>query len=82
MNISLTDEMKDFVEKKVASGAFPSEEALLDGKQPSGWLRRQAISMPSSGDRGGCRRWESGGGKSAGRRRAEWRLGTPAQVGD
>ncbi|MGO9913267.1 MAG: type II toxin-antitoxin system ParD family antitoxin [Isosphaeraceae bacterium] len=29
MNISLTDEMKDFVRKKVASGAFPSEEAVL-----------------------------------------------------
>ena len=29
MNISLTAEMKDFVEKKVACGAFPSEEAVL-----------------------------------------------------
>ena len=29
MNVSLTDELKDFVQKKIASGAFPSEEALL-----------------------------------------------------
>jgi putative addiction module CopG family antidote len=30
MNVSLTDEMKDFVQKKVASGAFPSEDAVLE----------------------------------------------------
>ena len=29
MNIPLTDEMKSFVQKKVESGAFPSEEAVL-----------------------------------------------------
>jgi putative addiction module CopG family antidote len=29
MNVSLTDELKDFVHKKVLSGAFPSEEAVL-----------------------------------------------------
>ena len=29
MNVSLTDELKDFVLKKVLSGAFPSEEAVL-----------------------------------------------------
>ena len=29
MNVSLTDELKDFVQKKVESGAFPSEEAVL-----------------------------------------------------
>jgi putative addiction module CopG family antidote len=29
MNVSLTDELKDFVRKKVESGAFPSEEAVL-----------------------------------------------------
>ena len=29
MNISLTDELKDFVRKKVASGTFQSEEAVL-----------------------------------------------------
>ena len=29
MNISLTDDMKEFVQMKVASGAFPSEEAVL-----------------------------------------------------
>ena len=29
MNVSLTDEMKDFVHNKVAEGNFPSEEAVL-----------------------------------------------------
>ncbi len=29
MNVSLTDEMKDFVQNKVARGDFPSEEAVL-----------------------------------------------------
>jgi putative addiction module CopG family antidote len=29
MNVSLTDELKDFVQKKVESGDFPSEEAVL-----------------------------------------------------
>src|SRR5262245_22584024 len=29
MNLSLTDELKDFVRKKIESGAFPSEEAVL-----------------------------------------------------
>jgi putative addiction module CopG family antidote len=29
MNILLTDELKDFVKQKVASGAFSSEEAVL-----------------------------------------------------
>jgi putative addiction module CopG family antidote len=29
MNVTLTDEMKSFVRKKVESGAFPSEEAVL-----------------------------------------------------
>jgi putative addiction module CopG family antidote len=29
MNVSLTDELEDFVRKKVESGAFPSEEAVL-----------------------------------------------------
>ena len=29
MNVSLTDELKDFVQKKVHNGAFPSEEAVL-----------------------------------------------------
>jgi Arc/MetJ-type ribon-helix-helix transcriptional regulator len=30
MIVSLTDEMKDFIQKKVASGAFPSEDAVLE----------------------------------------------------
>ena len=29
MNVSLTDELDDFVQKKIASGMFPSEEAVL-----------------------------------------------------
>jgi Arc/MetJ-type ribon-helix-helix transcriptional regulator len=29
MNVILTDEMRSFVRKKVESGAFPSEEAVL-----------------------------------------------------
>ena len=29
MNVTLTDEMKSFVQKKVESGAFPSEQAVL-----------------------------------------------------
>jgi Arc/MetJ-type ribon-helix-helix transcriptional regulator len=29
MTISLTDDLKDFVRKKVASGDFPTEEAVL-----------------------------------------------------
>jgi putative addiction module CopG family antidote len=29
VNISLTDELNDFIRKKVASGAFQSEEAVL-----------------------------------------------------
>ena len=29
MNVTLTDEMKSFVRKKVESGAFPSEDAVL-----------------------------------------------------
>ena len=29
MNVSLTDELKDFVRKRIESGAFPSEEAAL-----------------------------------------------------
>jgi putative addiction module CopG family antidote len=30
MNVSLTDELRDFVRRKVESGAFPSEEAVLE----------------------------------------------------
>ena len=30
MNVSLTDELRDFVRSKVESGAFPSEEAVLE----------------------------------------------------
>jgi Arc/MetJ-type ribon-helix-helix transcriptional regulator len=30
MNVSLTDELRDFVRKKVESGAFPSEAAVLE----------------------------------------------------
>jgi putative addiction module CopG family antidote len=29
MNVTLTDEMKSFLQKKVESGAFPSEEAVI-----------------------------------------------------
>lgn len=29
MDVTLTDDMKDFVQNKLASGAFPSEEAIL-----------------------------------------------------
>jgi putative addiction module CopG family antidote len=45
MNISLTDEMKDFVEKKVASGAFPSAEAVL----------QDAVRRFRQQDQAGCR---------------------------
>ncbi len=30
MNVSLTNDMKNFVRKKVLSGEFPSEEAVVD----------------------------------------------------
>ena len=29
MSVTLTDEIKSFVQEKVAAGAFPSEEAVL-----------------------------------------------------
>ncbi len=30
MTVSLTDELKDFVKKKIESGQYPSEEALIE----------------------------------------------------
>jgi putative addiction module CopG family antidote len=30
MNVSLTDELKDFVQKKVQNGQYPSEEAVIE----------------------------------------------------
>jgi putative addiction module CopG family antidote len=30
MNISLTDEMKDFVQQKIDNGQYPSEEAVIE----------------------------------------------------
>lgn len=30
MNVSLTDDLKDFVRQKVESGQFPSEEAVIE----------------------------------------------------
>jgi putative addiction module CopG family antidote len=30
MNVSLTDELKDFVQKKVENGQYPSEEAVIE----------------------------------------------------
>ena len=29
MNVSLTDELKDFVQKKIETGQYPSEEAVI-----------------------------------------------------
>jgi len=30
MNVSLTDEMKDFVQKEIENGQYPSEEAVIE----------------------------------------------------
>ncbi len=30
MNVSLTDELKDFVRKKIQNGQYPSEEAVVE----------------------------------------------------
>jgi putative addiction module CopG family antidote len=30
MNVSLTDELKDFVQKKIETGQYPSEEAMIE----------------------------------------------------
>ena len=30
MNVSLTDELKDFVQKKIETGQYPSEEAVIE----------------------------------------------------
>ena len=30
MNVALTDEMRDFVQKKVENGQYPSEEAVIE----------------------------------------------------
>ena len=30
MNVSLTDELKDFVKKKIKNGQYPSEEAVIE----------------------------------------------------
>jgi putative addiction module CopG family antidote len=30
MNVSLTDELKDFVKKKIENGQYPSEEAVIE----------------------------------------------------
>ncbi len=30
MNVSLTDEMKDFVQRKIENGQYPSEEAVVE----------------------------------------------------
>lgn len=45
MNVSLTDDMKDFIRKKVASGAFPSEDAVL----------QEAVRRFREEDQNGCR---------------------------
>jgi Arc/MetJ-type ribon-helix-helix transcriptional regulator len=45
MTISLTDDLKDFVQKKVASGDFPTEEAVL----------QEAVRRFRQDDEHGCR---------------------------
>ena len=30
MNVSLTDELKDFVQKKIETGQYPSEDAVIE----------------------------------------------------
>ena len=45
MNVFLADEMKDFVQNKVASGEFPSEEAVL----------QEAVRRFRQQDQTGCR---------------------------
>jgi putative addiction module CopG family antidote len=45
MNVSLTDDLKDFVREQVESGAFPSEEAVL----------QEAVRRFRRDDRGGGR---------------------------
>jgi putative addiction module CopG family antidote len=30
MNVSLTDELKDFVQKRIETGQYPSEEAVIE----------------------------------------------------
>jgi len=45
MNISLTDGMKDFIRNKVASGAFASEDAVLE----------EAVRRFREEDQNGCR---------------------------
>jgi putative addiction module CopG family antidote len=30
MNVSLTDELKDFVRKKIQNGQYPSEDAVVE----------------------------------------------------
>ncbi len=45
MNVSLTDEMKDFVQNKVARGDFPSEEVVL----------QEAVRRFQHADQLGCR---------------------------
>jgi Arc/MetJ-type ribon-helix-helix transcriptional regulator len=42
INIPLTDELKDFLQKKVASGAFPSEEAVRHEAVRRFWQEEQA----------------------------------------
>ena len=53
MNISLTDELKDFVQKKVASGAFPSEEAVINAALKQ-FLLSAELAAPPIGATGLC----------------------------
>jgi putative addiction module CopG family antidote len=48
MNVSLTDELRDFVRKKVATGEFPSEEAVLHEAVRS--LRQKDLDVERGGD--------------------------------
>jgi len=45
MNVSLTNELHDFVRQKVTSGEFPSEEAVL----------QEAVRRLRQADQNGCR---------------------------
>ena len=55
MNISLTDDMKEFVQMKVASGAFPSEEAVLLEGQLAAYDRRIRIRVAALAEKNHAR---------------------------
>ena len=55
MSVTLTDEIKSFVQEKVATGAFPSEEAVL---QEAVRRFRQEEEAAAFGRRGKQRRFE------------------------